>query len=107
MKKSIIAAVVLAAIGAALLLALSNLNSYLAENRDWLAEQARSAVGRPVKFDSIDVSFLGGFGVEVRNLAIADNCLSALNCHQHRLNAIYRLLACGYGLFFLHNQIWL
>jgi hypothetical protein len=73
MRKWIILAVVLAVLGAASVVALTSLNSYLNRNRDWIAEQAKAALGREVAFDEIGVSVLGGVGARLVNLRVADD----------------------------------
>ena len=60
-------------VAAVLTFAVINLNSYLDDNRDWLAEQVEAAVGRPVSFERIGVSFMGGLGVEITQLAVGDD----------------------------------
>ena len=71
-KILILGAVVLILVGA-LFVAASNLNSYLAENREWLAEQASSALGRSVAFDEIGVSLRGGLGARITSVAIGED----------------------------------
>jgi uncharacterized protein involved in outer membrane biogenesis len=73
MRKWIILAVVLLIVAGGIVLALSNLNSYLNENRDWLAQQVEGAIGRRVQFDEVGVSLSGGLGASVTNLSIADD----------------------------------
>jgi uncharacterized protein involved in outer membrane biogenesis len=72
-KAIIILAVLLLLIGGAAVLILSNLNSYLNENRAWLAEQVEKAIGRRVQFDEIGVSLAGGLGASLTNLSVADD----------------------------------
>jgi len=62
----------LVVIGALALLA-ANLDSYLQENREWLAEQAQSALGRPLSFGEVGISLMGGVGVRVADLRIGDD----------------------------------
>jgi uncharacterized protein involved in outer membrane biogenesis len=74
MRKLILVLVVACLVAvAALALLASNLNSYLQENRDWVAEQAQSALGRSVEFGEADISLLGGIGVRVADLRIGDD----------------------------------
>ena len=47
-------------VGALALIAV-NLNSSLDENRDWVSEQAESALGRSVSFGKARISLLGFF----------------------------------------------
>lgn len=74
MRKLIIAAVLLAGIvtGGALLAA-ANLNSWLNENREWLASEVQRVIGREVSFGDLDVSIWSGFGVRVADVSIADD----------------------------------
>jgi uncharacterized protein involved in outer membrane biogenesis len=73
MRKWIILVVVLLIVAGGIVLALSNLNSYLNENRDWLAQQVEGAIDRRVQFDEVGVSLSGGLGASVTNLSIADD----------------------------------
>ena len=59
-------------VGALALLA-ANLNSYLQENREWVAEQAQSVLGRPLSFGEAGISLMGGVGVRVADLRIGDD----------------------------------
>jgi hypothetical protein len=65
---------VLVVVGA-LALVVVNLNSYLNEdeNREWVASQAESALGRSVSFGEVNISVLGGLGVRVADLRIGDD----------------------------------
>jgi uncharacterized protein involved in outer membrane biogenesis len=74
MRKLVIAAVVLVAIfvGGALLAA-ANLNSWLNENRAWVASEVQRVIGREVSFGEVDVSIWSGFGVRVSEVSIADD----------------------------------
>lgn len=72
-KWFIILGVILVLVGGAVVLVLRNLNSYLNDNRDWLAQQVEAAIGRPVHFDEVGVSLAGGLGASVSNLVIADD----------------------------------
>lgn len=62
----------LVVVGALALLA-ANLNSYLQENREWVAEQAQSVLGRPLSFGEVGISLMGGVGVRVADLRIGDD----------------------------------
>ena len=73
MRKWIILGIVALLFVVGTIFALNNLNSYLDENKDWLAQQAEAAIGRRVQFDEIGVSLRGGLGATVGNLAIADD----------------------------------
>jgi hypothetical protein len=65
--------VLLVLLGGALLLAVSNLNAYLEENRDRLSGMVSEAVGRQVAFERAEVAFSGGIAVRVSGLRIADD----------------------------------
>ena len=49
------------------------LNSFLDENRDWLAERAQQALGREVAFSDVEVSLRGGLGARIEGLQLADD----------------------------------
>jgi uncharacterized protein involved in outer membrane biogenesis len=72
-KLLIVLAVVLVAFAGAVVFGLANLNSYLNENREWVASHAGSALGRSVSFGQIGISFTGGLGVRVEKLRIDDD----------------------------------
>lgn len=72
-KWIIILGVVILVVAGGIALVLANVNSYLNENREWVAGQAESALGRSVSFGEIDVSLLGGLGVRVADLRIGDD----------------------------------
>ena len=73
MRKWIILGIVVLVVGVGAILALRNLNAYLNENKDWLAQQVEAAIGRRVQFDEIGLSLKGGLGAGVKNLAIAED----------------------------------
>jgi hypothetical protein len=50
-----------------------NLNSYLAANRELIAQRAALAVGRPVRFDRLELSVGRGLGIAVHDLAIGED----------------------------------
>ena len=62
----------LVVVGALALLA-ANLDSYLQENREWVAEQAQLVLGRPLSFGEAGISLMGGVGVRVADLRIGDD----------------------------------
>jgi uncharacterized protein involved in outer membrane biogenesis len=64
--------VILVAVGALALIAV-NINSYLNENRDWVSEQAESALGRSVSFGKARISLLGGLALRVADLRIGED----------------------------------
>ena len=71
-KLLIVLAVLFLVIAGALAFAVVNLNSYLNENKDLIAEQVEGAIGREVRFDEASVSLSGGLGVRLTKLSIAD-----------------------------------
>jgi uncharacterized protein involved in outer membrane biogenesis len=73
MRKWIVLGVILLVIVGGVALALTNLNSYLNRNKDWLAGQVESQLGRKVSFSEIGVQLFGGFGARIKNLRIADD----------------------------------
>ena len=75
MRRWAILGVLLVALVAIAVLAVSNLSSYLNRNRAWLAEQVGTALGRPVEFDEIGVSLRGGLGARVTNVRIGDDAV--------------------------------
>lgn len=50
-----------------------NLGSYLTANRDVIAERVSRTLGRPVRFDRLELSFGRGLGIAVRDLAVAED----------------------------------
>lgn len=50
-----------------------NLGSYLTANRDVIAERASRTLGRPVRFDRLELSVGRGLGIAVRDLAITED----------------------------------
>lgn len=74
MRKVLIAVAILTvglvAIGA---FALTNLEGWLNENREWISERAEESLGRPLSFDEVGVSLGLGLGVRVSGLRIADD----------------------------------
>ena len=73
MRKWIVLGAILLAMAGAVALALANLNSYLNRNKDWLADQIATALGRKVSFTEIGVQLFGGFGARIKDLRIADD----------------------------------
>ena len=65
-------AIVLVACGAIGYVAV-NLGSYLTANRDIIAERVSRTLGRPVRFDRLELSVGRGLGIAVRDLAIAED----------------------------------
>jgi len=73
MRKLAVLLAVLVLLAAAAFYAATNLNDYLRDNREWLAQQATAAIGRPVRFDDIGVSFRGGLGAQLSGVSIGDD----------------------------------
>jgi hypothetical protein len=65
-------AVVLAAVGAVAYTA-ANLNAYLAANREAIAERASRTIGRPVRFDGLELSVGRGLGIAVQEVAVGED----------------------------------
>jgi|GEM_PF-2480709 len=53
--------------------AISNVNTYLEENREMLAGLASDAVGREVSFDAAEVAFSNGLAIRVAGLRVAED----------------------------------
>ena len=73
MRKLLIVGVVLLVLVGLGAFALINLNTFLQNNREWLAEKASATLGRSVSFDEVGVSFSSGLGARVSNVAIGDD----------------------------------
>ena len=74
MRRWVLLGAAVAVVGAAALaLAVARLNAYLAAHRDALAAQASAALGRPVSFAAVRVSWRGGGSVRVTDLRVADD----------------------------------
>ena len=74
MRKLIGSVVVLAVIlGAAIAVAVSNLDAYLNDNKAWIVEQIESALERPVDFDGVGVSFGRGLAVKVDGFRVGED----------------------------------
>lgn len=53
--------------------AAANLNGYLTANREKIAERASHALGRPLRFDRLELSIGRGLGIAVRGLAVTED----------------------------------
>ena len=73
MRRWIIVLAVVLAVAGAIALAVNNLGTYLNENRDAVAKQVESRLGRRVAFGEVGVSLAGGLGVRVADLRIGDD----------------------------------
>ena len=73
MRRLFIVGAVLVVLAGAVFLAAANANRYLESHREWLAQQASTALGRPVAFDAIGVSFRRGLGVRVSDVVIGED----------------------------------
>ncbi len=60
-------------LGVLVAVAASNLDAYLNDNKDWVAEQVESALLRPVAFDEVGLSFSSGFGVKVSGFRVGED----------------------------------
>ena len=56
-----------------IVVAASQLNTYLNDNKDWIAAQIEGALGRPVQFDKVGVSVSRGLAVEIDGFRIAED----------------------------------
>jgi uncharacterized protein involved in outer membrane biogenesis len=65
-------AVVVAVCGAVAYVAV-NLSSYLTAHRDSIAERVTSTLGRPVRFDRLELSIGRGVGIAIHDLAIGED----------------------------------
>ncbi len=72
-KVLVLVAFVVMVVAAGIAVVVTNLDRYLNENKEWIAERVRTAVGRSVEFDSVEASFAGGLGIEVSDLTVADD----------------------------------
>ena len=72
-KVLIVGGLLFVGLAVAMVVAFRNLDVYLAENRDLVAAQVADALGREVHFESVAVSWSGGFGVRVEALRIGDD----------------------------------
>jgi uncharacterized protein involved in outer membrane biogenesis len=72
-KLLIVLGVAIIVAGGVVAVVVANLNSYLNENRDWIASQLESVLGRSVTFGEVGVSLRGGLGARVADLKIGDD----------------------------------
>ena len=74
MRKVIIGlAILFVLVIAIVILAISNVNTYLEENRETLAGLASDAAGREVSFEGAEVAFASGLAVRVKGLRVAED----------------------------------
>ena len=73
MRKWIIAGVVVLFLAAVMLVALLNLNSLIARNKDYLIGQAEQALGRKLKVGSVEATLFGGIGVKLGDFSMTDD----------------------------------
>ena len=69
----LIAAGLFALLAAVAAVAAWNLDAFVNANRDTIAAQVETGLGREVEFGEIGVSFRGGLGVRVADLRIGDD----------------------------------
>lgn len=55
------------------LFVVSRIDTYLNENRVWLAKQVEDAIGRRVQFGALGVSFSGGVGASIADLRVGED----------------------------------
>src|SRR5437764_14867373 len=73
MRKWIIVGVVLLLLCVAGVVAVLNVNSYIARNKDYLISQAEQALGRKVSVDEVEISLWNGIGFRLTNFAMSDD----------------------------------
>jgi uncharacterized protein involved in outer membrane biogenesis len=73
MRKWYVAGAVLLLLGAAVVVALLNLNTLIKRNRDFLLSQAEQALGRKITAGDVELSIMHGIGLRVKNFAISDD----------------------------------
>ena len=74
MRKVLIAVALIGVVVAGLVVvAAMNLDRWLNDNRELLADQAESALGREVEFGEIGLSFRGGLGVRVDDVRVGED----------------------------------
>ncbi len=99
MRRWVIPVAVLAVIAAGIVFVAIHLDSWLKDNRQWLAEQAQAAIGRPISFDGIGVSFRGGLGAKLTNLRIAADDGSTDLFRARRVDFVLKLLPALFGRY--------
>jgi uncharacterized protein involved in outer membrane biogenesis len=72
-KWIIVVGIAILVVAGGVALVVANITSYLNDNRDWVAGQVESALGRSVSFGEVGVSLLGGLGIRVADLRIGDD----------------------------------
>ncbi len=60
-------------LGVGVAVAVSNLDTYLNDNKAWVEEQIEAALVRPVSFDEVGLSFTSGLGVRVSGFRIGED----------------------------------
>ncbi len=73
MRKWIIAGVIVLILAAAAIIALVNLNSLIARNKDYLIGQAEQALGRKIKVGTVEATLFGGVGVKLGDFSMTDD----------------------------------
>jgi AsmA protein len=72
-KWVVVAVVLLVLLAGAVGFALANLNRWLERNREWVAAQASTALGREVRFQEVGVSLRSGVSARLGQLSVADD----------------------------------
>lgn len=72
-KLLVVLIVLLVVLAGVVVLAAMNLDRFVNANRDALAQRVESAVGRKVSFGEVGISFAGGLGVRVADLAVGED----------------------------------
>jgi uncharacterized protein involved in outer membrane biogenesis len=73
MRKWVIAGIALLVIGAAVLIAILNINSVIDRNRGYLLARVEEALGRNISAGDIQLTLWGGVGLRVKDFAVSDD----------------------------------
>ncbi len=73
MRKWIVVGAILIALAAVVWLGLLNINSLIARNKNYLLDQAETALGRKISVGEVEATLFSGIGVRLKNFAMADN----------------------------------
>lgn len=72
-RKWIVAGAIVVVLAALMAVALLNLNSLIARNKDYLIEQAEHALGRKLKVGAIEATIFSGLGVRLMDFSMTDD----------------------------------
>lgn len=73
MRKLIIAGIIVLAVAAVIIVAFVNLNGIVNRNKEYILSRVEESIGREVSVGEIGISFRGGIGVRLRDVALADD----------------------------------